>query len=502
MLLWQPGWMDSLRTELAARSSRAVPSSSPREREEVVDVSTQGERPGGPISRIVGIYQIVLRRTLEHFFPGAQLEILGDRSIIDWDGSSDETYFRLHDDPSGMGVEIEWLGTRVAFQSGNPMPLLPSERRMVQVIVEAIDLRFRGLLNQDLSHRLDRFSYQTEDLIVADYLEAVSPYRVPAVLEALRVAALSTYENRRVSMGAMLLGTRHDPAAPDRQNREGAPNFNARLTAIKGFHRLCDGVRTVFLVDLQGDLMRLIDVSRWAAAVQGSDPLVHPCPQAYRDHAKATRSGGHVCLVLTPAQEIKVFAEGTLMFSFSDARWRLMDIPRKFAVWCEAVGRAGWPGLAMAVFQAALNLSEARLGALFVVLRDPEHSVPQLLTLPDQISREVLADDPEDPDNLSPKHAKRSLHHAVRGMTLADLEPSVLEAIASLDGAVVIDQDGRLLSFGAILRIAPETLEFGRAVQGARTLAALAASVHGPVIKVSEDGYLTMFLKGRRVWEL
>ncbi len=463
---------------------------------------TQGERPSGPISRIVGVYQIVLRRTLEHFFPAAQLEILGDRSLINWDGTSDRRLFRLHDDATGTGIEIDWLGSRLAFQSGNPMPLLPSERRMVRVIVEAIDLRLRGLLNQDLSHRLDRFSYQTEDLIVADYLGTASPYRVPAVLEALRVAALSTYENRRVSMGAMLLGTDHDPAGPGQVSREGAPNFNARLTAIKGFHRLCDGVRTVFLVDLQGDLMRLIDVSRWAGAVQSGDPPLHPCPQVYRDHAKATRSGGHVCLVLTPAQEIKVFAGGTLIFSFSDARWRLLDIPSKFAVWCEAVGRCGWSNLALTVFQAALNLSESRTGALFVVLRDPEHSVPQLLTLPDQMSREVLADDPEDPDNLSPKHAKRSLHHAVRGMTLADVEPSVLEAIASLDGAVVVDQDGRLLSFGAILRIAPETLELGRAVQGARTLAALAASVHGPVLKVSEDGYLTMFLKGRRVWEM
>jgi hypothetical protein len=470
--------------------------------EEVRDVVTQGERPSGPISRIVGVYQIVLRRTLEHFFPAAQLEIQGDRSLIDWDGTSDRRLFRLYDDSTGTGIEIDWLGTRLAFQSGNPMPLLPSERRMVRVIVEAIDLRFRGLLNQDLSHRLDRFSYQTEDLIVADFLGTASPYRVPAVLEALRVAALSTYENRRVSMGAMLLGTDHDPAAPERVSREGAPNFNARLTAIKGFHRLCDGVRTVFLVDLQGDLMRLIDVSRWAGAVQGSEPPVHPCPQVYRDHAKATRSGGHVSLVLTPAQEIKVFAGGTLVFSFSDARWRLLDIPSKFAVWCEAVGRCGWSNLALTIFQAALNLSESRLGALFVVLRDPEHSVPQLLTLPDQMLREVLADDPEDPDNLSPKHAKRSLHHAVRGMTLADVEPSVLEAIASLDGAVVVDQDGRLLSFGAILRIAPETLELGRAVPGARTIAAPAASVHGPVLKVSEDGYLTMFLKGRRVWEM
>ncbi len=48
--------------------------------------TTRGERPSGSISRIVGIYQMVLRRTLEHFFPDAQLQAMGDRSIIDWDG--------------------------------------------------------------------------------------------------------------------------------------------------------------------------------------------------------------------------------------------------------------------------------------------------------------------------------------------------------------------------------------------------------------------------------
>ena len=72
-------------------------------------------------------------------------------------------------------------------------------RPLVEVIVEAIDLRFRGLFNQELTHRFDRFQYQTEDLIVADYLNTVGSHRVAAALEALRVAALSTYENRRVS---------------------------------------------------------------------------------------------------------------------------------------------------------------------------------------------------------------------------------------------------------------------------------------------------------------
>ena len=68
------------------------------------------------------MYQLVLRRTLEHFFPDAQLQVLGDRSIIDWDGSPDETYYRLNDDPDGLGVEIDWLGSHLAFQPGYPRP--------------------------------------------------------------------------------------------------------------------------------------------------------------------------------------------------------------------------------------------------------------------------------------------------------------------------------------------------------------------------------------------
>ena len=158
--------------------------------------------------------------------------------------------------------------------------------------------------------------------------------------------------------------------------------------------------------------------------------------------------------------------------------------------------------LARKIFQAALNLSEDRKGALFVVLRDPAESVPNLIAPADRIIDDVLVDDPQDPDNLSPRLAKRALHYAVRSETMETIDPTVLEAIAGLDGAVVTDLEGRILTFGAILRIDAQALNAARAVEGARTLAGLASSFHGPVLKVSEDGFLTMFLGGRRVWEL
>ncbi len=457
----------------------------------------------GPVSKVVGLYQMFLRRSLEHFFPDGVLDVAGDRSFIEWDGSAAQQNYQVCDDPDGIGIIIEWFRTRYLFQPGSPTPFLPSERRLVDTALRALDLRFRGLFDHEIAHRIERFHYVLEDLIVTDYLDPVEPYRVPAALEAMRVAALSTYENRRVSSGALLLGSDFDPAAPARINPEGAPRFNTRLTAIKGFHRLCDGVRTLFLVDRQGELSRAVDIHRWANQTQGPEPLAHPCPRDYVSHAKATRSGGHICVVLTRSQEIKVFARGTLTFAFSDARWRLLDIPMKFASWCDAVSAScQHADLARRIFQAALNLSEDRKGALFVVLREPAASIPHLIAPADRIAEEIAADDPHDPDNLSPRLAKQSLHHVVRGQTLLDLDPAVLEAVAGLDGAVVTDLDGHLLTFGAILRIAPEALKVARAVEGARTLAALAASYHGPVLKVSEDGFLTMFLGGRRVWEL
>jgi DNA integrity scanning protein DisA with diadenylate cyclase activity len=460
------------------------------------------DRQAGPISRVVGLYQTFLRRILEHFFPDAVLDIESDRSFINWDGSPTDPHFQICDDPDGVGLRVDWFRTRYVFQQASPTPFLPAERRLIEIILRSLDLRFRGLFDSDVTHRLERFQYALEDVILTEYLDPPDPFRVPAALESLRVAALSTYENRRVSMGALLLGTPSDPLMPGWANPEGAPRFNARLTAIKGFHRLCDGVRTVFLVDRQGDLMRSVDVARWSEQTQGSEPLKYPCPRPYVNHAKATSTDGHICLVLTPAQEIKVFAEGTLAFAFSDARWRLLDIPTKFAAWCKAVGQACPRTLAERIFQAALNLSEDRRGALFVVLRNPDVSIPQLIAPTDRIIEEVVADDPHDPDNLSPRLAKRALHHAFRNQSLIDLDPTVLESVAGIDGAVVTDLDGRLLTFGAILRIGPDALKVARAVEGARTLAALAASYHGPVLKVSEDGFLTMFLGGRRVWEM
>jgi hypothetical protein len=371
---------------------------------------------------------------------------------------------------------------------------------MVRALGAVLSLRYHNLFQIAHSARLELFRGGSEDHYVAAFVEPEAydpsstwPSRIASTIHTLRTAALSTYENRRVSTGALLLGPGHAP----RPVAADALRYGAELTSLKSVHKLCDGRRTLFLVDQQGRLAEIIDIERWASEVPDGDGPDVPCSRTFAAHARATRASGDVCVVLSPNGEIKLFAEGSQAFSFANGRWRILDPSAKFALWGGAVGR---PKLARVIFQAALDLAEARQGGLFVVVDRPLEAVGRLLAPSDLVASDASSAPPE----LTPGDplAKRALHYLARDRVVTDLDPPVLEALAGLDGATVVDRNGRLLAFGAILRHDATALLVPTPAEGARTTAALVASRFGAVLKVSEDGVVSCFLRGARAWDL
>src|SRR6185436_4795460 len=250
--------------------------------------------------------------------------------------------------------------------------------------------------------------------------------------------------------------------------------------------RLVDGQRTLFLATHDGRLLDIVDVRQWSSVRCGEDVLPAPVPSTYEAHARATARGGHVCVVLSPSHEIKVFAEGAEILTFRHAHWHLLDVRAKFELWAEAVGQRS---LATRLFQTALELSNARQGALFVVLRDPAAAIAQLVSVADRVDIGLTAEG----RLLARLPTRRDLLDLLTGRAITDLEPSVLAALASLDGATVTDPSGALIAAGAILRSVSADPDDDVIVEGARTTAALAASRFGPVLKVSEDGAMTFY---------
>jgi hypothetical protein len=444
-----------------------------------------------PVFAASALYDNLLQAALRQFFSRATFESEPIPSL----SSDGRLAIEPTHDPSVLS--IRWFGTRHVLYVPARRPFTDHEVRLARAIGTVLAARYRAIFDpKQMLERGDLFRGAIEDRYVGALVDAVA-YGDPAqtradlvatAIEVLRVAALSSYENRAISSGVLLLEGAEDPVRPHVTTPGGEYRYSQALTGIKSFYRLCDGLRTLFLVNRTGAVLDIVEIERYTQPAA----LAVPCPIAYKSHALATVGNRNIVIVLSPSHEIKLFAEGTQVFSFRNARWHLLDIQAKYEMWAAAVGNRA---LAERLFQTALDLADSREGALFVVLREAAASLPLLVAPGDQLdAMHVTAGD-------VPTRAQ--LMHMLRGRNATDLDPAVLEGLARTDGATVMDGSGRLLAVGAILlHTEPPEPHSNLAVEGARTTAAMAAGRHGSVLKVSEDGLITFYDQQERIWDI
>ena len=439
---------------------------------------------------IDGLYETLIEGGLGYFFPSAKFESLGRAS-----GSALEP-IALEADLSSVTLNL--LGVRCSLRRDEPFS--DAELRLLTSIEAVLDARYRMITDADrVEQRFELFRGLPEDRYVSAYID-VAPYnepvwkgpdRVEDAIEVLRTTSLSTYENRRISTGAILFGKMRDPCHELPASPPGALRYSPGLTSIRSFHRLCDGLQTLALVDQNGFLTEIVDVEEWAQAYAD---IVLPVPSSarYETHSRATLCGGHVCIILTPNGEMKIIADGAQIFRFWDGKWRLTDAQRKYELWTQAVENSR---LAERLFVAALNLAEDRRGGLLVVLDDPR-SATKLVSTTDLVTHSPNR------GHAAVAGTKDHLHYLLHQKRVLDMPVPVLETIARIDGGIVLDQDSNLLAFGAILRhqglddLHPENID------GGRKTAAIAASRFGNVLEISEDGLISFFERGKCVWEI
>ena len=442
-----------------------------------------------PVFAASALYDNLLQAALHQFFSRATFETEPIPSL-----SSDG---RLAIEPTGdpSVLTIRWFGSRHVLHVPATRPFTTHEVRLARAIGTVLAARYRAIFDpKQMLERGELFRGAIEDRYIAAFLDGDSGDShsradlTATAIEVLRVAALSSYENRSISSGVLLLASDDDPGSRRNVSHEDMYPYTQALTAIKSFYRLSDGLETVFLVNRRGQVLDIVEVARYAQPAQ----LLVPCTTRYRPHARATLGNGSLCIVLSPSHEIKVFTDGVQTFSFRNAQWHLLDLQAKYDMWARAVGN---PPLAERLFQTAVDLADAREGALFVVLRDPAVSLPQLVAPADQLEL--------------PRHAagalpsRGQLMYMLRGRSACELDPAVLSGLARTDGATVTDASGRLLAVGAILlHTEPPEPHSSLPVEGARTTAAMAAGRFGAVLKVSEDGVITFYDRQERIWDI
>jgi len=436
------------------------------------------------------IFRHLLKHGLQYFMPTAEVEVVDTLA-------NPEPEVIVNDSPPNV-IDFDWLGYRyrVTARQG---AFTDGDVRMVKSIGRVLSVRYRLAFHPALAaESAHLFRGLPEDRYVSAFLDssayrdpeksASTPDKIAAAIEVLRLSAMTTYENRRISTGVLLFGALRDACHALPLLPTGALRYSVDLTTTRSFHRLSDGLKTVALVNPEGLLVELVDVEEWAAPFREFE-LPAPIPARYRFHSRATLCGGHVCMILTRYGEIKVFADGSQVFTFRDGRWHLANTAVCYRSWLEGIGNEL---IAQRLFTVALDLAEDRRGALFVVLDDAA-PVYRLISTGD-----LLHTDPS--QEVDESLVKRRFHYLLRDQDALRMAPSVLESVARIDGAIVLDRNAKLLAFGAILQNAIA----GASVpgEGSRTAAAVAASHFGAVLKVSEDGVVSYFRGGQCLWEL
>jgi hypothetical protein len=443
-----------------------------------------------PVFAASALYDSLLQAALRQFFGRATFETEPIPSL----SSDGRLAIEPTHDPSVL--TIRWFGSRHVLHVPAKRPFTNHEVRLARAIGTVLAARYRAIFDpKQMLERGELFRGSIEDRYVAAFLDGnpASGKRsrvdlIATAIEVLRVAALSSYENRAISSGVLVLDTDDDPVRPRHVAPDQLYGYSQSLTAIKSFYRLSDGIETVFLVNGNGQVLDIVEVARYAEPVS----LSVPSAVRYRQHALATAGNGLICIVLSPSHEIKVFAEGVQTFSFRNARWHLLDLQAKYEMWQATIQNAM---LGERLFQTALDLADSREGALFVVLRDPAASLSQLVAPADQLDlvRHTGGAVP----------TRGQLMHMLRGRSVQELDRAVFRGLARTDGATVLDRTGRLLAVGAILlHTEPPEPHSNLAVEGARTTAAMAAGRYGAVLKVSEDGLITFYDQQERIWDI
>ena len=259
--------------------------------------------------------------------------------------------------------------------------------------------------------------------------------------------------------------------------------YPADVRAAKRAPLLFDGHRSVLLVDPEGRARTELPRHRFERLISaaGREPPAGDGDWFDSDAlvADATRALGGVGFFVRPDRSIWTFVDGQPLLVRRGEHWTAFPMELTAAI----AKMIGSRSVASLVARAAFTISAQPQGAILAVVDDPGR-------LDGVVSPKDRYDLRNEIDVAGMRPETR-LHHLIDA---EQLDEETLVRLAGLDGATVVDGDGRLLAYGAIVTSTDSQHE------GARTAAAATLSETAKVVlKVSVDGGITVFRAGHAV---
>jgi hypothetical protein len=350
------------------------------------------------------------------------------------------------------------------------------ERQLSNEILATVDALLREIPGE-AAVALHAVKARFDETVVAGHLQSHHEISAPLAdwFAQLRRMAEQTYENKALTFGCVI--DKRSKAKP----LDGC-RFPDEFLARKRFLALSDGYRTAYRVSGFGAIVGFVSVKGTKQAQDGF------YPEWSEDLVDAGRRFG-LAFSLTRQGDILVFDKGRLSFTYRFGHWQywnhthIVDLLRNFAR-AQHVDPGRLATVVRTIYRAALDVAFRRSGGLFILLRSADRA--------SSIVREGDAVGSSSRSSLDAEFDRALVDAKITSMPRA-----VVAELAAIDGAVVIGNTGKLLAYGAVLD--PKRKGRISAAEGSRTKAAIGASYYGLAVKVSSDGDVQVYSRGKKL---
>ncbi|QGG94469.1 diadenylate cyclase [Actinomarinicola tropica] len=363
-------------------------------------------------------------------------------------------------------------------------PLAEVLAALPQVGIEVAET-FRSLRREEQHHALPApLRRAMRDSIAAGiltrYLDArtdgpVAEGLISETIEYLVELSSSRVESHDLTHGVVLTDVLE--ASPRIELR-----YPAHLRAAKRAPLLFDGQHSVLVVDERGRARTELQRHRFDRLHAEHERMRGRTAEMVESGslvAHATATVGGIGFYLRTDRSIWTFVDGEPLLVRRGERWRAFP----FELAASITRMIGDSPAAHEVVQAAFLISAQPRGAILAIVEDAS----ELDGIVPTKDRYDLRDE-IDPMAM---RVETRLHHLIDS---EELDERTIARLAVLDGATILDRDGRLIAYGAIVTSSESQYE------GARTAAARTLSEHALVVlKVSVDGDITVFRDGKVV---
>ncbi len=382
-------------------------------------------------------------------------------------------------------------------KSASPVESVPDALRALPQAALRAGAQFSSMSGSTLSPAIERALRDTVvvELLTQHQVDAIEPDGTRQTGETVECAS-STLLADTLEYLIELSGTRveahnltHGVVITDAIAHEPRLRvlYPSGLRDAKRSPLLFDGQRSVLIVDRAGRARTELQAHRLDRLHPSSAPL-QSVEREFVDSgslvALATRQLGGIGFFLREDRSIWTFVDGQPLVIRRGEHWTA------FPLWlARAIGtRIGGGAAVELIVGAALLVSVKTGGAIFAIV-DEAASLGDVVAAKDRF--DLRNDDQQDDmgdAGSADMRPETKLHHLIDA---GDLDTQTLARLAELDGATVLDRDGKLLAYGAIISSSDSEHE------GARTAAAKSLSHQALVVlKVSEDGDITVFSNG------